>query len=76
MTRNKGGKPYQFINILRTPCAPIFLRQKITKPKRNWRKAWTSIFIYKKSCSLIEIDANCNCNQIELKKTLFYIPLK
>jgi hypothetical protein len=36
-----------FINTLRATFVPIFLRQKITKPKCNYRKAVQSIFVQK-----------------------------
>jgi len=38
---------FNFTNILHVPFVPIFLGQKITKPKRNHRKAARSTFIQK-----------------------------
>ncbi len=37
-----------FINILQAPITHIFLHQKISKPKPNWRKALQSTFERKK----------------------------
>ncbi len=49
-----------FINILRLPFAPIFLHQKITKPKCYQRKAAQFAFV-QNICTLNvdEIDYRC-----------------
>jgi len=43
----KSTPGVNFINILRKPFVPIFLRQKITKPKHYKRKAAQSTFVQK-----------------------------
>jgi len=49
--RSQAG--VNFINILHTPIAPIFLCQKKTKPNCNKRKALQNTFVQKVLCNML-----------------------